>query len=66
MVSVRIPGDVLAAELRAGRVTVGGLGGSAAMGALGHVASAIAADGLKKAGEAGQEAAWVTGDPKMS
>ncbi len=63
MVSIRIPGDVLAAELRAGRVTVGGLGGSAAMGALGHVASAIAAHGLKKAGEAGQDVAGLRFPP---
>ena len=45
----RIPADVLAVEIRSGHVTVGGLGGSHAMGAIGAVASQMAASGLKKA-----------------
>jgi hypothetical protein len=51
MRSARIPADVLAVEIRSGHVTVGGLGGSHAMGAIGAVASQMAASGLKKAGD---------------
>jgi hypothetical protein len=55
MKMVRIPAEVLATEIRSGRVTVGTLGGSAATGALGHMASNVAATGLEKAGEVGQQ-----------
>jgi hypothetical protein len=49
MKKVRIPKAVLAAEIGAGRVTLMGMGGSAATGALGRAAEAIAATGLEKA-----------------
>lgn len=51
MKAARVPKEVLAAEIVAGRVTVKGMGGSAATGALGRAADAIAAAGLKKAGQ---------------
>lgn len=51
MIAVRVPKEALAAEIAAGRITVKGMGGSAATGALGRAADAIAVAGLKKAAQ---------------
>ena len=51
MKEARIPKEVLAAEIRAGRVTVKGMGGSRVTGAVGRAADAIAAAGLRKAAD---------------
>jgi len=50
--AVHIPKEVLGAKIRAGRVTLGGMGGSATLGVLGKAAEAVAVAGLKKAGQA--------------
>jgi hypothetical protein len=63
MKSIRVPAEVLATEIRNGHVAVGTLGGSAATGALGHVASEMAAKGLRTAAEAGQPAAGLRFPP---
>jgi hypothetical protein len=51
MQTARVAKEALAAEIGARRVTLKGMGGSAAGGALGRAAEAMAEAGLKKAGQ---------------
>lgn len=51
MRAAQVPKDVLAAEIRAGRVTVGSMGNPALLHGLGAVVDAVAARGLEKAAQ---------------